>query len=184
MLKKYLITSREFYTDTPAVFRNILHEQLREHMPDYALYRDKSNPNYDIQAAHFVEVCSQFEDIKSFIHRDADLAKKLNAVGVHLTSTQFDKIEYAKSLGLEVIISTHTYDEVLTAEKLGADYVTYSPIFASPGKGEPKGIQNLKELVQLTKVKIFALGGIISDEQVKKTQESGAYGFASIRYFY
>ena len=183
-MRKYLITSREFYTDTPAVFRNILHEQFAKHMPDYALYRDKSNPNYDIQAAHFVEVCSQFQDIKSFIHRDADMAKKLNAVGVHLTSTQFDKIEYAKSLGLEVIISTHTHDEVLKAQELGADAVTYSPIFSSPGKGEPKGVEDLKELVKLTKVKIFALGGIIGEEQVKKTQESGAYGFASIRYFY
>ena len=42
MLKKYLITSREFYTDTPAIFRNILHEQFAQHLPDYALYRDKN----------------------------------------------------------------------------------------------------------------------------------------------
>ena len=181
---KYLITSREFYTDTPAVFRNILHEQFREHMPDYALYRDKSNSNYDIQAAHFVEVCSQFQGIKSFIHRDADLAKELNAVGVHLTSTQFDKIEYAKSLGLEVIISTHTHDEVLEAEKLGADAVTYSPIFTSPGKGKLKGIEDLKELLKKCSVKVFALGGIVTEEQVSEIEKTEAYGFASIRYFY
>ena len=63
MMVKCLITSREFYTDTPAVFRSILHEQFKEHMPDYALYRDKSNSNYDIQAAHFIEVCNQFNGI-------------------------------------------------------------------------------------------------------------------------
>ncbi len=181
---KYLITSREFYTDTPAIFRNIVHEQFREHSPDYALYRDKSNPNYDIQAAHFVEVCIQFENIKSFIHRDVDLAKKLNATGVHLTSTQFDKIEYAKSLGLEVIISTHTHDEVLEAQALGVDAVTYSPIFSSPGKGEPKGVENLKELLNKCSVKVFALGGIVEEEQVAEIEKTGAYGFASIRYFY
>ncbi len=184
MLKKYLITSREFYTDTPAVFRNILHEQFREHMPDFALYRDKSNTNYDIQAAHFVEVCSQFQGVKSFIHRDVDLAKELNAVGVHLTSKQLDKIEYAKSLGLEVIISTHTHDEVLEAEKLGADAVTYSPIFSSPGKGTPKGIDDLKELLNKSSVKVFALGGIVTEEQVSEIAKTQAYGFASIRYFY
>jgi len=184
MLKKYLITSREFYTDTPAVFRNILHEQFREHMPDFALYRDKSNTNYDIQAAHFVEVCFQFQGVKSFIHRDVDLAKELNAVGVHLTSTQFDKIEYSKSLGLEVIISTHTHDEVLEAEKLGADAVTYSPIFSSPGKGTPKGIDDLKELLNKSSVKVFALGGIVTEEQVSEIAKTQAYGFASIRYFY
>ncbi len=183
-MRKYLITSREFYTDTPAIFRNILHEQFKEHMPDYALYRDKSNPNYTIQAAHFVEVCSQFEDIKSFIHRDSDIAKELNAVGVHLTSTQFDKIEYAKSLGLEVIISTHTHDEVLEAQRLGADAVTYSPIFSSPGKGEPKGIEDLKELLNKCTVKVFALGGIVTEEEVSEIEKTQAYGFASIRYFY
>ncbi len=183
-MKRYLITSREFYTDTPAIFRNILHEQFREHSPDYALYRDKSNPNYDIQAAHFVEVCIQFESIKSFIHRDADLAKELNATGVHLTSTQFDKIEYAKSLGLEVIISAHTHDEVLEAEKLGADAVTYSPVFSSPGKGKPKGIEDLQELLKKCSIKVFALGGIVEEKQVVEVAETKAYGFASIRYFY
>ena len=183
-MHKYLITSREFYTDTPAIFRNILQEQFIKHLPSYALYRDKSNPNYDIQAAHFVEVCSQFENIKSFIHRKSVLAKELNATGVHLTSNQFDEIKKAKELGLEVIISTHTHEEVLKAEFLGADAVTYSPIFASPGKGEPKGVKDLKELLQKCSINIFALGGIVQEEHIKAVKESKAYGFASIRYFY
>ncbi len=183
-MQKYLITSREFYTDTPAIFRNILHEQFSEHMPTYALYREKSNPNYDIQAAHFVEVCIQFENIKSFIHRDAKLAKELGATGVHFTSKQFDEIQSAKELGLEVIISTHTHEEVLEAQKLGADAVVYSPIFTTPGKGEAKGIEDLKTLLNKCKIKVFALGGIITDLQVKQIEETSAYGFASIRYFY
>ncbi len=183
-MQKYLITSQQFYTDTPAIFRNILHEQFKEHMPTYALYRDKSNPNYAIQAAHFVEVCTQFGTIKSFIHQHVDLAKELNATGVHLTSKQFDEIEYAKKIGLEVIVSTHTHEEVLKAQKLGADTVTYSPIFASPGKGEPKGIEDLKELLKKVDINIFALGGIIDDLHVGKLEDTKSYGFASIRYFY
>ncbi|MBL0708771.1 MAG: thiamine phosphate synthase [Sulfurimonas sp.] len=183
-MQKYLITSREFYTDTPAIFRNILHEQFCEHLPTYALYRDKSNPNYDIQASHFVEVCSQFETIKSFIHQDIELAKKLNASGVHLTSKQFEKIEVAKELGLEVIISTHSYKEVQKAQSLGADGVTYSPIFTSPNKGVPKGVEDLKRLVSRCDIDIFALGGIITQKQVQEIESSKAYGFASIRYFY
>jgi len=183
-MNKYLITSRDFYTDNPEIFKTTLQKQLIKHKPSFALYRDKSNPNYTVQAAGFVELCSRFENLKNFIHRDVDLARSLNATGVHLTSIQFDKIEYAKSLGLEVIISTHTHDEVLNAEKLGADYVTYSPIFASPGKGKPKGIDDLKELLKKRKIKVFALGGIIDETQVKVIEQSRAYGFASIRYFY
>lgn len=183
-MKKYLITSREFYTDTPAVFRKILHEQFAEYMPDYALYRDKSNPNYTIQAEHFIEVCNQFMGLKGFIHRDYTLARKLHAYGVHLTSTQFDDIKKAKDLGLEVIISTHTHKEVLKAKELGADAVAYSPIFASPGKGEPKGVEDLKALLKLTNIPIFALGGVVTQEQIEILEKTDVFGFASIRYFY
>jgi len=183
MIQKYLITSREFYTDTPGVFRSILHKQFVKHTPDFALYRDKSNPHYKTQAEHFVEVCAQFEDIKSFIHRDVELACALNASGVHLTSTMFEEIKKAKELNLEVIISTHTHDEVINAQKLGADYVTYSPIFLSPGKGEPKGIDDLKELLAKIDIKVFALGGILDKEQINAVEATTAFGFASIRYF-
>ncbi len=181
---KYLITSREFYTDTPAIFRNILHEQFKKHLPTYALYRDKSNPNYDLQAAHFVEVCMQFGSIKSFIHQNVKLAKELNASGVHLTSLQFDEITYAKELGLEVIISTHTHEDVFKAKELGADAVTYSPIYFSPNKGEPKGIEDLQDLIKKYDINIFALGGIIEQKQIEKIKNTKVYGFASIRYFY
>ncbi len=184
MLHKYLITSREFYTDTPAVFRSIVHDQLAFHMPQYALYRDKANPAYAVQAAHFVEVCSQFESVKSFIHRDIELAQKLQAKGVHLTSKQFDEIQKAKKTGMEVIISTHTHKEVLKAQQLGADAVTYSPIFTSPGKGEAKGIEDLKVLLDKCNIKVFALGGIVTEDEVCMLKETSAYGFASIRYFY
>ena len=182
-MKKYLITSREFYTDTPAVFRSILHEQLREYLPDYALYRDKSNPDYDIQASHFVETCNQFENIKSFIHQKIDLAHNLGAKGVHLTSKQIDLIQEAKAKNLEVIVSTHTKDEVILAQKLGADAVTYSPIFISPNKGEPKGVKDLKELLEITNIKIFALGGVVDKKQIEILEKTSVYGFASIRYF-
>ena len=184
MIKKYLITSKEFYADTPEPFRRVLHEQFKTHMPDFALYRDKSNLHYDSLASDFVEVCNEFEGIKSFIHQKVDLAKSLNATGVHLTSTQFDEIQRAKNKGLEVIISTHTHEEVLKAQNLGADAVTYSPIFSSPGKGEPKGIEDLKELLKKCDIKVFALGGIVERFQVEEVEKTGAYGFASIRYFY
>jgi len=184
MLQKYLITSREFYSDTPAVFRKILHEQFIKYLPSFALYRDKTNPNYKIQAEHFVEVCAQFESVNAIIHSDVALAFKLRAYGVHLTSQQFSEIKKAKELGLKVIISTHSKEEALKAEKLGADYVTYSPIFTTPNKGEPKGIEDLKELLKSVEIKVFALGGIVKEEQIVDISQTDSFGFASIRYFY
>lgn len=182
-MKKYLITSQMFYMNNSEKFCSVLQKQFKKHKPHYALYRDKLNKNYDKQAADFVKICSEFENIKSFIHQNTALAKELNATGVHLTSTQFKEIENAKKLGLEVIISTHTHMEVLQAQKLGADAVTYSPVFASPGKGEPKGMDGLKKLLDICDIKVFALGGIVEKAQVNAVGKTKVYGFASIRYF-
>jgi thiamine-phosphate pyrophosphorylase len=170
-MKKYLITSN------PSYF------QLRKHMPDFALYRDKENENYAVEAQNFVQMCKPLKELKAFLHQDYHLAAQLGAVGVHLTSQQFDAIPKAKELGLEVIISTHTHDEVHIAEAMGADYVTYSPIFASPNKGEPKGVEDLQSIISMVDIEIFALGGIVSQEQIEAIAQTGAYGFASIRYF-
>jgi len=170
-MQSYLITAKPSYST------------LRRYMPDFALYRDKDNSAYALEAQNFLAMAKPFKNMKTFLHQEADLAKKLGATGVHLTSMQFDDITHAKELGLEVIISTHTQEEVHLAEVRGADYVTYSPIFATPNKGEPKGVDALREIVEKSKIKIFALGGIVSDEEVEKLEGSGAFGFASIRYF-
>jgi len=183
-MQKYLITSQEFYGITPSSFRSKLHSQIKKHAPSYVLYRDKTNTHYDELAAVFADVCKGYEGLKCFVHQDVDLAKRLGVSGVHLTSAQFNEIKRAKSMGLFVIVSTHTKDEVLKAQELGADAVTYSPIFTSPGKGEPKGVEELKELLDICKIKVFALGGIVTKEHVEKIERSKAYGFASIRYFY
>jgi len=183
-MHKYLITSKDFYTRDIEKFCKILTNQIEKHKPTFALFRDKDNGNYAKQALCFVEVCKNCENLKSFIHQDINLAKKLNANGVHLTSTQFGEIRKAKDLGLEVIVSTHTKEEILKAKDLGADAVTYSPIFPSPDKGEPKGVDDLKEALKLCDINIFALGGIVGDEHIKILEDTKVYGFASIRYFY
>jgi len=181
-MKKYLITSPEFYSDNVKIFATRFRQYSRANKIDFALLRDKDTSNYEALAEIFIATCKEC-GIKSFLHQDCKLTKKLKADGVHLTSQQFDKIKEAKSLGLEVIISTHLHTEVCSAKKLGADYVTYSPIFKTPNKGEPKGVEDLQKVLKECEIKVFALGGIVDAVHVKMIEESGAYGFASIRYF-
>jgi thiamine-phosphate pyrophosphorylase len=83
-----------------------------------------------------------------------------------------------------VIISTHNEDEVLRAQEMGVYAVTYSPIFATPEKGEPKGAGELARLCNRAGVRVFALGGIVTHEQISLVDTTKAYGFASIRYFH
>lgn len=182
-MKSYLITDPAFYGTDSGALESSLTAVFTKNLPDFALFRDKQTSDYPILAQSFIRVCRSHAISKVLLHGDYALAHELKADGVHLTSTQFDAIREAKSLGFYVIISTHTREEALRAEKLGADAITYSPIFASPNKGEPKGLEDLKEIVDKIRVPIFALGGITTQEQINAVSTTGAYGFASIRYF-
>jgi thiamine-phosphate pyrophosphorylase len=182
-MKHYLITDPTFYGSTPDALESALDVVYSHTLPDFALFRDKQTAYYRDLAQTFVAVSCSYRISRVLLHGDYALADELKADGVHLTSTQFHEITEAKKLGLYVLISTHTHEEALYAEELGADAITYSPIFASPNKGDPKGLEDLKEIVAKIRVPIFALGGITTEEQIKAVEECGAYGFASIRYF-
>jgi len=183
-VKKYLITSPEFYTDIPEIFTQKLEKQIEKHKPDFVLLRHKETSHYHVLAVAFMQVMEKYPAIKAFIHDDIKLAVELKVAGVHLPSNSFDKIEKAKREKLEVIVSTHNQDEVVTVERLGADYVTYSPIFTTPNKGEPKGVEALSILLAFSDIHVFALGGIVTDKEVALLCKTKVYGFASIRYFY
>jgi thiamine-phosphate pyrophosphorylase len=150
---------------------------------DMIVYRDKDTNNYSDNAKKFIIEARKYKFDKIIIHQDIDLACLLKADGVHLTSAQFNNIEKAAFFGLFTIVSTHTLSEVKEAQRLGANMITFSPIFETPNKGEPKGVFALKEIVLRTTIPVIALGGIVDKKQIKACEESGAKGFASIRYF-
>jgi len=147
------------------------------------LYRDKATLKYEENAEKFIIEAKKHPFSKIIMHSNYNLAYRLKADGVHLTSTEFEAIERAKSLGLLVIISTHTLEEALRAERLGADMITFSPIFATPNKGEPKGIKELNRVASKLEIPLIALGGIVTQAHISLCEQSKAIGFASIRWF-
>ena len=149
---------------------------------DYVLFRDKVSNNYKEQAGNFLKI-SKNKNFKRIIHSDYNLAFNLKADGVHLTSSQFSDITKAKKLGLWVAVSTHSIEEIKQAKELGANAVTFSPIFPTPNKGKPKGIAALKKAVACCGIDIIALGGIVTNEHIEKIKSTDVFGFASIRYF-
>lgn len=181
-LKSYLITDPAYYGSDIPTFTSNLTSILEKNDIDFALYRDKENPDYSTFAKIFVLTCKQ-KNVSALLHREFGLAHELGAFGVHLTSLQFEEIKEAKKLGLFVVISTHTPEEIEEAARLGADAVTYSPVFSTPNKGIPKGLAHLKEIVGKINTKIIALGGITTDEQVEAVQSCGVFAYASIRKF-
>jgi thiamine-phosphate pyrophosphorylase len=151
------------------------------HKASMIVYRDKHTKKYDVNAEQFVFAAKNFD--KVLLHGDYLLSKQCKADGVHLKSTQFEDISKAKEVGLFVIVSTHTIEEARKAELLGADMITFSPIFYTPNKGKAVGLNALKDVVLSVKIPVIALGGILTQSQIYACADAGAKGFASIRYF-
>jgi len=145
------------------------------------VYRDKSSASR--HDADFVKAAKVFDFEKILIHGDHELASAAGADGVHLSSLQLNRIADAKAMNLFVVVSTHTIEELKSAESLGADMATFSPIFHTPNKGSPVGLEMLKSATSQVNIPVLALGGILTQEQISACEIAGASGFASIRYF-
>lgn len=77
-------------------------------------------------------------------------------------------------------VSTHSVEQAVESEKLGADYVTLSPIYPSISKAgyqNPAGLQMLRDAVQRLTIPVIALGGI-KPGNAKACVANGAAGVA------
>lgn len=115
-----------------------------------------------------------------------DVALAAGADGVHLPSDGLPAaplLAWAARLGRRPLVgrSTHTLAEVAAARDEGADYVTFGPVFATPGKGAPVGTPALAAAARLG-VPVLALGGL-EPERVAEAIAAGAHGVAAIRAF-
>jgi len=183
MILRYAITDPLYYSSNPSVLKDSVDQVLSAKCIDLISLRDKRSDKYEALAKAFLSLKSRFPNTQFLLHTDVNLAAELQADGIHLPSDRMDWIETAKRLGLWTVVSTHTFEEAKRSEALGADAITFSPIFPTPGKGPPQGLEKLKEIKDKISIKIFALGGIVTEKQIAAVEEAGADGFASIRYF-
>ncbi len=177
-MKKYLITDPEYYTTSPIRFKKRLVRAIERHAPDMILFRQKTAPHYRTLAFAAKTVAKRYKK-PLYISGDVQLSRHLRA-GIHFTSWQFDDLtRYPKH---DAIISTHTFEELTRAKKCRARYATFSPIFATPNKGEPKGVRSLRKALYLHRG-VIALGGITSRSHLHSVKRARPAAFASIRYF-
>jgi thiamine-phosphate pyrophosphorylase len=120
-----------------------------------------------------------------------DVALTAGAHGVHLTAEGLpvDAVRTWAQVhaGREFLIgkSCHSLDEARTAERDGADYIFFGPIFATPSKlayGPPQGTGRLGEVCRAIEIPAIAIGGI-TPENAGQCISAGASGVAAIRWF-
>jgi len=133
---------------------------------------------------------------KILINDRLDIALAAGAAGVHLGSESVPVsdavrlIEESRRAGrapADFLVgrSCHALEEVLAAERDGADFVFLGPIFATPSKaafGPPLGPGALADVCRRARIPIVAIGGITLGN-FAACLAAGAAGIAAIRLF-
>ncbi|MBI3485067.1 MAG: thiamine phosphate synthase, partial [Acidobacteria bacterium] len=81
--------------------------------------------------------------------------------------------------------SCHSLAEAQAAERDGAHYLIFGPVFSTPSKsqfGAPQGIARLEEACRAVRIPVLAIGGITLDN-AHECLRAGAAGIAAIRLF-
>jgi thiamine-phosphate pyrophosphorylase len=123
--------------------------------------------------AELVDLAAELEEITSaygiplIVNDHAEIAAQVPVAGVHVGQDD-DSIAHArKKAGRNVLIgkSTHSLEQAIAAQKEGADYIGFGPIFATPTKPDYQaiGLTGIKRVHNEVSIPIFCIGGIKID---------------------
>ncbi len=121
-----------------------------------------------------------------------DVALAAGTGGVHLggQSLPVEPVVHwcrsgAATRGFLIGASCHSLGEAQAAERAGADYLFFGPVFATPAKmsfGPPQGLDRLEEVCRTVRIPVLAIGGV-TVENSGACVGRGARGIAAIRMF-
>jgi thiamine-phosphate pyrophosphorylase len=130
--------------------------------------------------------------VRIIVNDRLDIAVAAGADGVHLGGTSLPVSEINKMRGNGVLseafligASCHSAEGAQAAEREGADYVFFGPIFETPAKirfGKPQGTDRLREVASSVSISVIAIGGITIGNAADCIA-AGAAGIAAIRLF-
>lgn len=185
---RYLITTGEA---TPENFEShsvLILETVRkavEHGIELIQIREKHlTPKLLFELACEASAITADSFTRLLINDRFDIAIAAGADGVHLTSNSLPTpaVRERTPDNFLVAVSTHMKDEVIRSRNDGADLAVYGPVFFTPDKGEPKGLENLRDAcAAVGDFPVVALGGVDENNSTEAI-DARAAGFAAIRY--
>ena len=97
----------------------------------------------------------------------AEIARQVPVDGVHVGQDD-DPIEIVRQKAARELLvgkSTHSLEQARAAQREGADYIGFGPVFATPTKPDYPaiGLQNIRRVHAEVNLPIFCIGGINID---------------------
>jgi thiamine-phosphate pyrophosphorylase len=131
---------------------------------------------------HTLRALTRARGVRLLVNARVDLAKAIEADGVHLPEAGTSPRSARERLGATALIGVSRHDEAGLAQAAAqaADYATLSPVHAVAGKAPPLGIDGFAAIARRTSLPLLALGGVrLAD--IAALKAAGAHGIAVMR---
>ena len=131
------------------------------------------------------------DSTRMLVNDRLDVALAAHAAGVHLGEKNLPPeqarrlVNSVRNEDFLIGVSCHSVEAAKAAERGGADYLFFGPVFATASKaayGAPQGLRNLAEVCRAVAVPVLAIGGITL-ENAADCLSAGASGITAIRLF-
>jgi thiamine-phosphate pyrophosphorylase len=140
-------------------------------------------PRDFLQLARSARSLTRSDHCRLIINDRADIALACDADGVHLGQEDMPLHAARKIMGQKIIgISTHDIEQAREAERGGADYIGFGPMFGTMTKATgyaARGVELLRQTRSAVRLPIVAIGGI-KEEHVQEVWRAGANSAAII----
>ncbi len=155
---------------------------------DWIQIREKDLPDRELCALVRAAVTrTRKTGARILVNGRTDVALAAGAHGVHLPSDSVAAraIRRIVPAGFLVGVSCHRVAEIEQAEREGADFVVFGPVFDTVSKhqyGSPAGIAELGRATGAARIPVLALGGV-TVANAEECLRAGAAGIAGISIF-
>lgn len=148
--------------------------QLREKELSYTAFLE--------QAIQLKKVTDKYH-IPLIINDNVDVAKAVNAEGVHVGQKDMEAGAVRQKLGENKIIgvSVQTVEQALLAQKQGADYLGVGAVFSTSTKLDASEVsfETLQKICDAVSIPVVAIGGI-NAQNIMQLKNSGINGVAVV----